>query len=225
MTCFTTVSLVISNIRGSSICSPKSLYKKTSREILAELKAAFKTGASKFPRPRPVLPSLLRPICQACVNSQLSPTPAVATKRKGEEERNETNFASCNDRSPKWIINDYYIFLLKLRVGEFFFSGGFLSLKYNTLVLCYSTAFENYSTFIFILCEFLQLNLLELLSWFLLRKYLFFALVCAAFKNESTFYSIRIHRGEFIGAIFSMILILPLNFSILSLFPRLLGTF
>ena len=110
-----------SNIRGSSICSPKARYKKTSHEILGELKAAFKTGTSKVPKPRPVLPSLLRPICQACVNSQLSPTPAVVTKRKGEEERNKTNFSSCNDRSSKWIINDYYIFFPNLRVWVFLF--------------------------------------------------------------------------------------------------------
>ncbi len=37
------VSRVTSNNRGSSICSPKYLYKKTSNEILRELKAAFKT--------------------------------------------------------------------------------------------------------------------------------------------------------------------------------------
>ena len=125
-----------SNIRRSSICSPKSLYKKTSHEILAELKAAFETGASKVPKPRPVLPSLLRPIWQVCVNSQLSPTPAVATKGKGEEERNETNFSSCNDRSPKWIINDYYIFFPNLRVWVFLFLRTSF-FKHNTLVLCY----------------------------------------------------------------------------------------
>ncbi len=45
------VSLVTSNIRASSICSPKSLYQKISNEILRELKAAFKTGESKVPRP------------------------------------------------------------------------------------------------------------------------------------------------------------------------------
>ena len=110
-----------SNIRGSSICSPKSLYKKTSYEILGEWKAAFKTGASKIPRLWPVLPSLLRPICQVCLNSQLSPTPAVATNRKEEEEGNKTNFSSCNDRSAKWIINDYYIFFPNLRVWVFLF--------------------------------------------------------------------------------------------------------
>ena len=118
---FTTVSLVTSTIRQSSIYSWKSLYKKTSQKILRELKASFKTGASKVPRPRPVLPSLLRPICQVCVNSQLSPTPAVVTKRKGEEERNKTNFSSCNERSPKLIINNYYIFFPKLWVWVFLF--------------------------------------------------------------------------------------------------------
>ena len=42
ITFFTTVSLVTSNNLGSSICSSKSLYKKTSQEILADLKAGFK---------------------------------------------------------------------------------------------------------------------------------------------------------------------------------------
>ena len=110
-----------SNIRGSSICSPKSLYKKTSHEILGELKAAFKTGASKVPRPRPVLPSLLRLICQACVNSQLSPTPP--SPPRGTEKKNVTkmNLSSCNDHSPKWITNDCYIFFPYLRVWVFLF--------------------------------------------------------------------------------------------------------
>ena len=73
------VSLVTSNIRGSSICSPKSHYKKTSNEILAELKAVVKTGVLKVPRPRPVLPqsatTYLSGVC-------------YTTKRKGEEGRN-----------------------------------------------------------------------------------------------------------------------------------------
>ena len=107
-----------SNIRGSSICSPKSLYKKTSQEILAELKAAFKTGESKVPRPRPVLRSLL---WQACVNSQLSPTPPSSTR--GGEKKNVTkmNFSSCSDHSPKWMINDCYIFFPYLQVWVFLF--------------------------------------------------------------------------------------------------------
>ena len=116
--CFTIVSLVTSNIRGSSICSPKSLYKKTSQEILGELKAAFKTGESKVLRTRPVLPNLL---WQACVNSQLSPTPP--SPPRGREKKNVTkmNFSSCNDHSPKWIINEYYIFFPYLRVWVFLF--------------------------------------------------------------------------------------------------------
>ena len=110
-----------SNIRRSSICSPKSPNKKTSQEILEELKAAFKTDASKVPRPRPVLRSLLWPICQAYVNSQLSPTPP--SPPRGREKKNVTkmNFSSCNDHSPKWIINDCYIFFPYLRVWVFLF--------------------------------------------------------------------------------------------------------
>ena len=110
-----------SNIRGSSICSPKSLHKKTNQEILGVLKAAFKTGASKVPRPRLVLPSLLRTICQACVNSQLSPT--LPLPPRGREKKNVTkmNFSSCNDHSPKWIINNCYIFFPSLRVWVFLF--------------------------------------------------------------------------------------------------------
>ena len=107
-----------SNIRGSLICSPKSLYKKTSQEILAELKAAFRTGESKVPRPWPVLPSLL---WQAYVNSQLSPTPTSPTR--GREKKNVTinELFECNDRSPKWIINNCYIFFPYLQVWVFLF--------------------------------------------------------------------------------------------------------
>ena len=36
---------------GILICSPKSLYKKTSQEIKGDLKAVVKTGALKVPRP------------------------------------------------------------------------------------------------------------------------------------------------------------------------------
>ena len=107
--------------RGSSICSPKSLYKKTSQEILAELKAAFKTGASKVSRPRPVRPSLLRPICQACVNSQLSSILPSSPRERGKKNVTKMNFSSCNDHSPKWIINDCYIFFPYLRVWVFLF--------------------------------------------------------------------------------------------------------
>ena len=82
------VSLVTLNIRGSSICSPKSLYKKTSNEILAELKAVVKTGALKVPeaptRPTPVCYdiSAVTGVCQTAS----SHTHPVTTERKGEEE-------------------------------------------------------------------------------------------------------------------------------------------
>ena len=64
---------MILNIQGSSICSPKSLYMKTSNEILAELKAVVKTGALKVPEalthPTPI--SYDRSVS----NSQLLSTP------------------------------------------------------------------------------------------------------------------------------------------------------
>ena len=113
------VSLVTSNIRVSSICSPKSLYKKTSNEILAELKAVFKTGALKVPeaptRPTPVCYDLsaMTGVCQTA-SSHSHP---VTTETKREEEANKMNFSSCSDHS--WIINDCYIFFLYLRVWVF----------------------------------------------------------------------------------------------------------
>ena len=80
-----------------------------------------KQAHRKVPRPRPVLPSLLRPICQAGVNNQLLPTPP--SPPRGREKKNVTkmNFSSCNDHSPKWMINDCYIFFRYLRVWVFLF--------------------------------------------------------------------------------------------------------
>ena len=81
------VSLVTSNIRRSSICSPKSLYEKTSNEILAELKAVVKTGALKIPE----APTRHTPVCYdlSAVTSMCqiasSHTHTVTTERKGEE--------------------------------------------------------------------------------------------------------------------------------------------
>ena len=81
------VSLVTSNIRGSSICSPKSLFKKTSNEILAELKAVVKTGALKVPeaptRPTPVYYDLSA--VTGVFRTASSHTHPVTTERKGEE--------------------------------------------------------------------------------------------------------------------------------------------
>ena len=76
------------DIEHSRICSPKSLYKKTSHEILAELKAVVKTGVLKVPRPRPVQPqSATTYLSGVCQQSALTHT-TDTTKRKGEEERN-----------------------------------------------------------------------------------------------------------------------------------------
>ena len=107
-----------SNTRRFSICSPKSLYKKISQEILAELKAAFKTGVSKGSeaptRPTQSATTYLLGVCQ---QPALTHT-AITTKKKNVTK---INFSSCNDHSPKWIINDCYIFFPYLRVWVFLF--------------------------------------------------------------------------------------------------------
>ena len=113
-----TVSLVTSYIRGSSIFSQKSLYKKRSHGILRELKAAFKRGASKVQRPRPSFPVCYDPSVRRVSTSSSHRQPPSPPS---EREKNETNFSSCNDRNPKWIINDCYIFFPNLRVWVFLF--------------------------------------------------------------------------------------------------------
>ena len=76
-----------SNIRRSSICSPKSLSKKTSNEILAELKAVVKTGALKVPeaptRPTPVCyaPSAVTGLCKTA-GSHTHPSPLRGREKK-----------------------------------------------------------------------------------------------------------------------------------------------
>ena len=89
------VSLVTSNVRGYSIRSPKSLYKKTG--------------------PDPSYPSLLRPIyCDKRVsNSHLS-----HTHRRHREEWRGRNFSSWSDHS--WI-KTTAIFFLYLRVCVYLF--------------------------------------------------------------------------------------------------------
>ena len=131
------VSLVTSNIRGSSICSPKSLYKKTSNEILRELKAAFKIGESKVPRPLSVLSSLL---WQSCVK-QPALTYNPSPPRGGEmKDATKMNFSSCSDHS--WI-KTTAIFSSFTFEFEYFFFSGLLSLQHKTLVLWYRQSFLN----------------------------------------------------------------------------------
>ena len=122
------VSPVTLNICGSSICSPKFLYKKTSNEILGELKAVVKTGSWG---PDLSYPSLLQPICcDRCVsNSQLSHTP-----HHYPEEGRRTNFSSCSDHS--WIKTTAIFFSLTLEFEYFFFYG----------LLFYSTKCWSYGT-------------------------------------------------------------------------------
>ena len=83
-------SLVTSNIRESSI-PQNTLYKKTSHEILAELKVVVKTGALKVPE----APTRHTPDCcdrsavtGVCQTASSHPH-HVTTERKGGEGRNK----------------------------------------------------------------------------------------------------------------------------------------
>ena len=91
------VSLVTSNICESSICSPKSLYKKTSNEILAELKAVVKTGALKGSGgPRPVIPQTATTdlMWQESVKQ-----PALTHTPSPPRGGGRRNFSSCSDQN------------------------------------------------------------------------------------------------------------------------------
>ena len=126
------VSLVTSNVRGSSICSPKSLYKKTSNEFLAELKAVVKTGSLKVPETRPVLPqsAATNLLWQACVNQ-----PALThTPRHHREEGRRRNFLSCSDHS--WIKTTAIFFPLHSSLSISFSANFFL---YSTKRWSYGT--------------------------------------------------------------------------------------
>ena len=101
---------------------PQNLYiRKQVRKFWHGWRQLSKQARQRFRGPDLSYPSLLRPICQACVNSQLSPTPP--SPPRGREKKNVTkmNFSSCNDHSSKWIINDCYIFFPYLRVWVFLF--------------------------------------------------------------------------------------------------------
>ena len=131
-----------SNIWGSSICSPKSLYKKTSNGILAELKAVVKTSAltvSEAPtRPTPVCYDLcaMTGVCQTASSHPHS----VTTERKGEEGRNKKmNFSSCRDHS--WIKTTAIFSSLTFEFGYFFFCR-LLSLQHKMLVLWYKMTLD-----------------------------------------------------------------------------------
>ena len=131
------VSLAISNFRGSSICSPKSLYKKTSNEILGELKAVVKTGALKVPEARPVLPQSAATdlLWQACVKQ-----PALThTPRHHQEEGKRRNFSSCSDHS--WIKTTAIFFPLPSS----------LSISFSADFFLYFTKRWSYGTYICII--------------------------------------------------------------------------
>ena len=133
------VSLATSNIRASSICSPKSLYKKRSNEILTELKAVVKTGALKVPED-PIQSATTYLLWQACVKQ-----PALTYTRwppRGREKKHATkmNFSSCSDHS--WIKTTVIFSSL-----TYFFFCGLLSLQHKTMVLWFSITSDLFSLF------------------------------------------------------------------------------
>ena len=104
------VSLVTSNIRGSSICSPKSLCKKTSNKIFGRVEGSCQNGCVKGSE----VPTCPTPVgydlsVRRVSNSQLSPTP----RHQREEGRRWTQL--------KWIKNIFKNFFPYLRVWVFLF--------------------------------------------------------------------------------------------------------
>ena len=126
------VSLVTSNICESSICSSKSPYKKTSNEILAELKAVIKTGALKVPeaptRHTPVWydRSAVTSVCQ---------TASSHTHCHHREEGKRRNFSSCSDHNRK-------------TTAIFFPLPSSLSISFSVDFFLYSTKRWSYGTFV-----------------------------------------------------------------------------
>ena len=130
-------SRLTSNIRGTSICSPKSLYKKTSNEILEQSwRQLSKNGCVKGGGPDPSNPSRLRPTCydRRASNSQLSPWPHHHREEGRRRTQQKMNFSSCSDHS--WIKTTVIFSSLTFEFEYFFFSG-LLSLWHKTLVLWY----------------------------------------------------------------------------------------
>ena len=93
---------------------PQNLYiRKQVRRFWRSWRQLSKQASQRFRGPDSLYP--------VCYDSQLLPTPP--SPPRGREKKNVTkmNFSSCNDHSPKWIINDWYIFVPYLRVWVFLF--------------------------------------------------------------------------------------------------------
>ena len=114
------VSLVTSNVRGSLIRSPKSLYKKTGNEILQSWRQLSKRGVKGSGGPDRSYTSLLQSICcdRRVSNSQLS-----HTHRHLREEGRRRNFSSCSDHS--WIKMTAIFFALPSSLSISFSAGFF----------------------------------------------------------------------------------------------------
>ena len=143
------VSLVTSNVRGSSIRSPKSLYKKTGNEILAELKAVVKTSALRFLKSptRPVPVCYGRSVWQACVKQPAFTHTTSPPRGREEKGATKTNFSSCRDHS--WIKTTAIFSTLTFEF-EYFLFCELLSLQpkrwsYGTLLVQLKLADKSFS--------------------------------------------------------------------------------
>ena len=72
-----------------------------------------------FRGPDPSYPSLLRPICQACVIQPALTHTSSPPRGREKKDATKMNYSSCSDHS--WIINDCYIFFPYLQVWVFLF--------------------------------------------------------------------------------------------------------
>ena len=105
----------------TSICSSNSLYKKQFRRFWQSWRQVSKQMCQRFRRPQPVLPSLLRPNCQEGVDSRLSSTPTVATKKKGGEDITKRTFLAATIVVQVNKKKRLLFFSLKFRVWVFLF--------------------------------------------------------------------------------------------------------
>ena len=100
---------------------PQNLYiRKQVRRFWKSWRQLSKQARQRFQGPDPSYPVCYDLSVRVCQQPALTHT---APPRRGREKKNVTkmNFSSCNDHSPKWIINDCYIFFPYLQVWVFLF--------------------------------------------------------------------------------------------------------
>ena len=96
-TCFTIVFTSFTEHSGTFELFQKNLYTRNQVERFWGVQGRFLNRCVRGSGdPKTCTPSLPRYDWQERVNKPATTTPAVATKKRREEERYETNFSSCN---------------------------------------------------------------------------------------------------------------------------------